>query len=279
MKIEHFTLKGEGRLNEDAIVMNEAASIYGVLDGVTSLTPYVHSSGATGGYIAANMVKECLEKLGNSQTLLAEIDKANRLLREEMRKENIEVSKKENLWGAALAVAAIDEHHVRYAQTGDCMIMAVYACGTVRVLTHSQVAHLDCVTVSKCQEGIERGLRTRSELRAYVMDVLVGNRQKSNTVGGYGVLNGEEGASAFVEAGTIQRSNLRHLIMITDGLFKPEGKLSGGAYWEDIARDILDRGLEAYARSLQEWEDRDPDCTNYPRLKKSDDKTGVVIHF
>ena len=50
-------------------------------------------------------------------------------------------------------------------------------------------------------------------------------------------------------------------------------------YWEYITNLILEKSMEQYALELIKLEDSDPECLKYPRFKKSDDKTGIVISF
>ena len=57
MKMESYTRQGLGKLNEDAVVVNERLSIYGVLDGSTSLVPFEMNNGKTGGFLASRFVK------------------------------------------------------------------------------------------------------------------------------------------------------------------------------------------------------------------------------
>ncbi|WP_286162872.1 hypothetical protein [Bacillus sp. es.034] len=63
MKLHHITIKGDGPLNEDALIFNEHQSLFGVADGVSSLVPFVSKDNLTGGYIASHTVKDALESI------------------------------------------------------------------------------------------------------------------------------------------------------------------------------------------------------------------------
>jgi serine/threonine protein phosphatase PrpC len=274
MRIESMvTLKGDREFNEDALILNENDNIYGVVDGVTSLIPYRNEKGETGGYIAANLVKEYFEKNTECLDLYEGFTEANCILKEAMLKENIDVKKKEQLWGAAAAIVKVEPSHIHFIQTGDCMIFVQYNCDRLRTLTYDQVAHIEALTLKKWEEGIQQGLKTKEKLRSYVHEVLVANRYKSNSWSGYGVINGEEEAIQFAEYGTINKTNIKKIILLSDGLLMHESS------WEATARSILEMGMDNYAQHIQMIEDSDPMCTKYTRLKKSDDKTGIVIHF
>jgi serine/threonine protein phosphatase PrpC len=280
VKSETITQQGTGALNEDAIIYHPEAALYGVLDGVSSLVPYVNSKKETGGFIAANLVKSCFESLTHTGNLQDHIIKVNTLLREQMMEANIDAGKKEELWGTALAIVRLQDDGVEYIQTGDCMILAVYEDGEVRPLTRTQVSHLEAAAFVIWQDGITKGLKSRTELHATIVDTIKKNRYQSNRAGGYGVLNGEEEAACFLEYGKINLTCLKHLILLTDGMFLPPAIVSGqGSYWSCVAECILNKGIKQYTEELIEREESDSECIRYIRFKKSDDKTAMVISF
>ncbi|PLT31018.1 protein phosphatase 2C domain-containing protein [Peribacillus deserti] len=278
MNYESYTHQGVGLLNEDALFINPERKVFGVLDGVSSLVPYLNSKGDTGGFLASQIVKSYFESLHQIENLKDHVMSANTILNKRMTEENIDIIKKDELWGTALAIVKITEDGVEFIQTGDCMILAVYADGEVRPLTRMQVSHLEAEAFDIWKDGMARGLKTREELFATVADKLKNNRYQSNARGGYGVLNGEAEAADFLEYGKINSACLTHLILLTDGLFLPP-ELAESEPWKQTADAILSRGLEQYAKELIDLEENDPECVEYIRFKKSDDKTGIVVYL
>lgn len=277
---EVITQKGVGLLNEDAVISHPTANVYGVVDGVSSLTAYLNTNKETGGFIAANLIRDYFESLAELGSLRDHIVEVNNHLREQMVLANIDLEKKEELWGAALSILHVQDDGVEFIQTGDCMILAVYENGEVRPLTWRQVSHLEAPAFAKWQEGISRGLNTQKELHETVIDTITKNRYQSNTDGGYGVLNGEKNAVRFLEYGKINLTGLKHIILMTDGMFLPSSVVpEQNSYWSFVAHEILTKGIKLYTQELLELEDSDPECINHIRFKKSDDKTAMVIHF
>ncbi|MBB3113715.1 hypothetical protein FHS18_005828 [Paenibacillus phyllosphaerae] len=282
MKVKHekFTMKGVGRLNEDAIVAHTQANLYGVLDGVSSLVPYQNAKQETGGFIAANLAKTYFESLAAPGSLRDHLIEANDLLREQMVLATIDLAKKEELWGAAAAIIRIQEDGVEYIQTGDCMVLAVYENEEVRPLTWRQVSHLEAPAFAKWESGIANGLKSREALHETIIDTIIQNRYRSNTAGGYGVLNGDQEAARYFEYGKINLTCLKHMILLTDGMFWPTNDVhEESSYWSFVAHEILKKGIEPYTKALIELEESDPECIRHIRFKKSDDKTAVVISF
>ncbi|WP_236561162.1 protein phosphatase 2C domain-containing protein [Pontibacillus sp. HMF3514] len=280
MKIETITYKGVGELNEDSLILNDDISLYGVADGVSSLVPFKSDDNLTGGYIASNEVKKYFEHVHHSTHLSQDLFMINQNIREKMEAYGIDMVKKEKLWGTAVAMVKISERGVEFIQTGDCMILVVYQDDHVRPLTHLQTEHLENKALNRWIELVQNGVNAREDLMNEVKDILISNRMKSNTPEGYGVLNGEESAIDYTEYGEINKVGLKHLILMTDGLFLPlESVPANENYWDYVAQRILQKGLKKYANELMELEESDPECLKYPRFKKSDDKAGLVITF
>lgn len=273
--IEHFSLKGEAAINEDALILNHTSSIYGVLDGATSVISFKNDKGETGGYLAANIVREHFEQLNKNADLKYELVEANKKIKERMLHEGVNVGEKERLWATAAAVVVIRERDVDYAQIADCMIYAVYSDGRTETVTPDGIAHIDQKSMNKWREGIDKGLKTKQQLREYITPTLVENRKLCNVDGGYGALNGALEAEKFITFGSLDCKNLTALVILSDGLTTC---YTDGQEHASVEA-ILKHGLEQYAYSLQNLEEEDPHCMKYIRLKMSDDKTGIVIRF
>lgn len=282
-KMERISIKGSNEWNEDELIVNDSLALYGVVDGSTSLIPYRGENGETGGKLASRLIRQYMESLGDDQRAVVRLNEAvleaNRRLREEMVSSGIDISDKRQLWTAALAAIRIHDRYIEYVQAGDCMLIAVYKDGTVRVVTHDSVAHIDRETKQLWQEGIQGGMTTREELREYVIPTIQRNRLKLNTLEGYSVVSGEPELEDLLEYGRISRIQLQGLLLITDGLFLPKEKGESASDFHELTERIMREGLAAYADWLISLEEEDADGRKYPRFKKSDDKTGIWIQL
>ncbi|NEY99093.1 hypothetical protein G4D62_07240 [Bacillus shackletonii] len=280
LRVTFTTFKGVRELNEDSIIINDKISIYGVADGVSSLTPFISKEGYTGGYIASNEVKQYFESQTTYNSFTNDLFTINNKLYRKMKEYNIDILKKEQLWGTALAVVKVSDTYVDFIQMGDCMVLALYQNNEVRPLTRIQTSNVENAAIAKWKDMIDKGIRNREDLFENVKDILISNRQKSNTLDGYGVLNGENQALDYVESGKINRIGLKHLILLTDGMFLPAESIPNSInYWNYVVECILSKGIEKYTRDLIDLEETDPECVRFPRFKKSDDKTGMMISF
>jgi serine/threonine protein phosphatase PrpC len=285
MKITSLSIKGSSPWNEDAAIRNETTRLFGVIDGATSLVPFVGGKGETGGVLAARVIEEYLNRVEldadlPAQGLLQLLLEANNLLRAEMGLNGILVEHKEELWSACTVVVHINEHWIDYAQAGDCMLIAYYEDDSIRVVTHDQLEHIDQLTLDKWIEGVVDGIVQRDELWAHTKPQIIRGRKLANAPGGYAVLNGDPALVNYAEYGRISRVGVKALLLISDGLYKPKAASSAktdGAI--ELALRVRDMGLKQYVDWLIDLEESDPECVLYPRVKKSDDKTAIYIEL
>lgn len=287
MKLSTISIKGSSLWNEDSLIVHNNLNVYGVIDGATSLVPFTGTNGETGGCIAARLIAQdvlnvSLEESREFVDLKSLLVKSNQRLRMEMQKFGIDVTNKEAVWSACAVLVSIQTKWIEYAHAGDCMLIVYYEDGTIRVVTHDQLAHVDNLTLSRWSEGVAAGLSSRDDLWEHTKPQIVLGRQLANTVSGYAVVNGDSEFDNYIEFGRISRMNVKSLLLISDGLYLPKEakakspKVDGAA---EVAEHVREMGLEGYVKWLIGLEESDPDCLRYPRVKKSDDKTAIYLEF
>jgi len=266
------------RLNEDAIVHNPHCRVYGVIDGVSAMDAEVDENGYTGGYIASRLLADELHGSAHEVDLPQAVDRANLRLRQRMMEAGVDLSSKWKRWGAVFAVFRVHETYVEFAQCGDCMLFARYGNGAVRVLTRNQVAAFDWNTLQAKQRLMSEGV-TQDEVRAAIASMAKHNRSLANTPEGYSVMNGDPAFGQFVEYGRISTANLAKVYALTDGMFHFIEYDEDPGKWERLLARLDEWGLENEMDHLFCLENLDPHCTQYPRHKKSDDKSAVIVDF
>ncbi|OXS56581.1 hypothetical protein B1A99_19840 [Cohnella sp. CIP 111063] len=275
MKIEHLSVQGCNEWNEDALIVNEKGRIYGVLDGATSLASADGSE--TGGYLASRTAQRVFEEAeGSDASLRSLVLQANDRIRAEMIERGVDADDKQAVWAAGIVVVRIGEHQIEYAQTGDCMLVAVYKDGTVRTVTHDQVDHFDENSRRLWEKYTQEGLPPE-EVRSRVYAVIRQNRLKTNTPEGYAILNGDPALERYVEHGYLNRIQLASLLLLTDGLFLPRKAGEPAPTMADMAALIDEKGLAGYVDWLIANEYDESQQGKYTRLKVADDKTAVKI--
>lgn len=269
MKVESFfSAAPHKRVSEDSIVLNEKINVYGVFDGATPLIPFKDENGMNGAYLASNIFKDYFFRLYRSTLSLVEgIMAANRMLREHMEKYKVNQAKYENLWSTCAAIIKIEkDRKIAYAQLGDCMIIAEYQDGTIKALTRDTVKDISYRAKAWREEQRKHGVKIPDEV--YYQDrtqQLIFNRSLANKENGYAVANGEEEVLNFIQYGEVNISEIKTLLLMTDGLFYPKYSI------EETFKKIQTIGLDVYAVELGQYEKSNN--------LRSDDKTGVMISF
>jgi len=191
----------------------------------------------------------------------------------------VDVAAKWKRWGAVFAVVRWRRTHLEYVQAGDCMLLARYRDGSVRTLTRNQVAEFDLKALQAKQQLLKYGTLPKEKVSQRLKPVFKCNRDKANAPDGYAVMNGDPALAYTMEYGRISCANIVRIYAVTDGMFHFIENDDDPRKWEKLA-DVLDiRGIEAFMDELEREEALDPDCERYPRHKKSDDKSAVIVEL
>lgn len=271
------TRPGGAGLNEDACVVNDLASVYGVIDGVSAMGKSVLESNTTSGYIASRILAEALQAEKLDPDLRETVMRANAELRERMDAAGVEIASKWKLWSAVFAIFRVHSRTIEFVQSGDCMLFARYRDGSVRVLTYNRVAEFDLATLNLKHRLMEENVLSPEEVGEKVRQQSMLNRGQANRPDGYSVMNGDPELAWAMEYGSISRSGIRRLYAVTDGMFHFIENSSDPLKWERFLDRLDELGIERYIEQLVEEENLDPDCRLYPRHKKSDDKSAVIV--
>jgi hypothetical protein len=264
MHILHFNkpspLKREG---EDALAVNSEGGFFGVMDGVTPLDSFQDEQGHNGAYLAANLFKSYLERSGEYGGLKERIIEANRQLRRMMDRQGIDPSIRHELWATCVAAAhVLPDGEVRYVQLGDCMVIARYVDGSIRVLTENRVRGAVERARAKREQERRNGLAGEDESK-WQVNKLAFSRYLANVPDGYGVANGMEEAADHIQSGTIAAGELTHLLLVTDGMYHPDEPL------ETTMELILREGFERYVERVE--------AAEQSKGMRPDDRTAILL--
>jgi hypothetical protein len=269
MKVESFfSAAPNKRVSEDSVVINEKINVYGVFDGATPVLLFKDENGMNGAYLASNIFKDYFHRLYRSNHSLVEgIMAANRILREHMEKYKVNQEKYEDLWSTCAAIIKIEENgKISYAQLGDCMIIAEFQNGNIKALTRDTVKDISNRAKAWREELRKQGVKIPAE--EYYQnrtEQLIFNRSLANMENGYSVANGKKEVLKFIQHGQVNISEIKTLLLITDGLFHPKYSI------EETFTKIQTSGLHAYSNELEQYEKRNN--------LRSDDKSGIMINL
>ncbi len=267
-QISQIQEKGVGIMNEDSILIKD--NIFGVFDGASSLNKYINDEGKTGGYLASSIVKEIFEK--NDKPLIELAKEANDKLEKEMLKHNIDVNDKVNRWNTTASVVKINKETFEYLQICDSAILVINKNGTYKVINGFE--DHDEETIIKWQKLAEEKIQN---IRDVLLPTIIDNRRKANI--DYGVLNGEQDALNLIHTGSDSLKDIASILILSDGLLIPKKDPTSKENWELLVDLYQKGGLENIKNYIRNIENNDPNCWDYPRLKKSDDISAVALDF
>ncbi|MEH6889594.1 protein phosphatase 2C domain-containing protein [Bacillus sp. JJ864] len=267
MKIQVFQQKSPFKQEcEDALICNETLQLYGVCDGATPLIDFQNENGHNGAYLASHLFQRHFESISNVDSLQTEVATANQLLQEKMQFYHIDTTKKDQLWCTCIAAIHITDKTIEYAQLGDCMIVAKFVDGSVKVLTEDTVKGISKRAKQQREEDRKKGLSVPNEaIFNDKKEQLRYNRYMANTLNGYSVANGMNEAISFIQQGKLLRQEITNLFICSDGLFHLDWTL------ETSAQFVWEHGIKKYIKIIEELEAK--------QLIYPDDKTAIIIHL
>ncbi len=164
----------------------------------------------------------------------------------------------------------------------DCIVLLRRRDGGVEVFGGDPVhADIDARSVAELLRLRREGILTdQTEILgagSLLMPVIREGRARANAPGGYGSFTlGADLRSELLRTRSFAIDSLTHVLLMTDGFYalvEDYGQVTD----EDLFARALSEGLESLTRTLRAAEDSDPRGVRWPRLKKSDDATAVLL--
>lgn len=236
MKISTVYQKGNRDINEDAIVVDTNKNIFAVIDGATGL-------GGLPGSLASGIIKESLEK-DTPIEMKDKIIEGNIRLRaaaesnygEQLSLEQIPKHKRSSCGLAAIKINKNPQGEassIDFISAADCMLFLQFSDSSIRQITFDHIDKLDGVAISTIQKAwcdylkiapniedisIEKQKQMHNTFRENVQEMFQTNRNKLNTLEGYGIIDGDPPAEHYLEFGHIPLISVRKILLLSDGL-------------------------------------------------------------
>ncbi|WP_300458664.1 protein phosphatase 2C domain-containing protein [Desulfobacula sp.] len=263
MEIEHILEKGSGRLNEDAVIIED--SIYGVFDGASSLDNKVFDGCKTGGMMASATAGQIFSK--NHFPLMQLGRQANTAILSKMMTHQVNLSQRHTLWSTSAAVVRVGSNTLEWLQTGDAFIILIYTDDSYKVLVDKEDHDYETLLMLK-KNYSHKDPAFKQQVK----------KIRSNMNKTYGVLNGEPGALDFVNSGFLPLEDVKTILLFTDGLQLPSTIPEKKKNFKQFMTLYQKLGLTGLKNHVRQLESQDPDIRLYPRFKCHDDIAAIAIH-
>ncbi|CFX00425.1 conserved protein of unknown function [Candidatus Filomicrobium marinum] len=117
---------------------------------------------------------------------------------------------------------------------------------------------------------------SHDEVKALIWPKIRKRRAKINLPDGYGALSITPPPPKFVATGSLDVTPGDHILIASDGLTRLS-ELYQRYKPNELIDAAITRGLEAIVRELREIEIADASCKSHPRVKATDDATGILL--
>ncbi len=254
--------------SEDRIVVLPNAVV--LLDGATQLEPSRH----TGGWYAERLG----DRLRRQLTAQPDIDLAELLascISQVAADHDLEPGKAPS---STVAVVRWDAERVDALVLADSPVVA-FTVGDVHVLSDNRLANLSVPRRTGYREQLRDGegfTSTHTEaLRASAGEVgAYRNRQ-----GGFWVAEADPDAAKQAMRATWMRDQVQAVVMASDGVSCGVEDYGVFADWTALYDQAVQDGLHTVLDAVRKAEESDPDGRKWPRPKRHDDQSLVLVHF
>lgn len=174
-------------------------------------------------------------------------------------------------------IVRVGSARLHYVGVGDCTLLAETRHGFRRLVTDERDAGAPWVAQAVAAFHAGSMQATVAEARAHLWPRLRAARAKMNEPDGYGVLSITPTPARFVTSGSFEPAAGGHVLLASDGLMR-----LADVYRRHTAEELLAAargGLDALVAELRGIEHGDAGCRRFPRVKASDDATGVLLRF
>lgn len=269
-----------GDINEDLVRFHGDAVV--VLDGATGLTERtITDAQSDGRWYVETLAEELTARLDADETLADIAAAAVTALADRYddhpRSEAVDPHEEPS---AAGVVLRWNRSEIEYLVLGDCSVVFETDDGTRAILGEGP-REFDRKVVEEMvaiREASDEEVGYES-LRNEVHPMIVDHRKQKNEPGGYWTFGLDPEAVDHADIGSVRTESIGYVFAFTDGFEPVCTTYDAFAEWSTLGTYLRANGLERATRILRAFEDSDPECRAYPRLKPSDDVGIATIDF
>lgn len=262
-KIQSATLAG-GVNNQDRFLVGDG--FVAVLDGATSVAG---DRSHDPGWYAEQLAQAISETVPGGGPLASAVSKAIGIVRD------VHGLTAETAPTSTVALARWSDDAVEVYVLGDSFVVVLGTDGTETVHTDDR---LDTVGVSEraaYRAHLAEGHGYGAEHRELLLALQDQQARRRNQPGGYWIAGAEPEAAAHGITTVTERSGVTALLLASDGV--DPGRHPGATTWRDLADEARSYGPAPVLQDIHDAEAADPDGARWPRAKRHDDKTLVLV--
>lgn len=177
---------------------------------------------------------------------------------------------------AGLALVALVGKTLSFITIGDCRVLFENVDGSTAEFCQSEIGPIESRIIERRRGLIETypGEDPWPRLKPFIQSL----RQHINTEEGYSVVHPTRRWVHRLKYKKLPSSTVRHALIVSDGLYR---LVDGFGTFDapGLLREAIRKGLRELLKRLRSLEAADQNCEQYPRVKISDDASGVLIRI
>ncbi len=178
---------------------------------------------------------------------------------------------------AAALIVRFGDRKLEWVSLGDCAMIAETPQGLKCIGVGGPDAGDRFIVDDLTRFNAEKRMTSDQERKERMWPDLREKRgERLNAPGGYPVLSITPPPQDMVASGQIEIADAGHALLATDGLMRLV-EIFGRYTPQDLLDAAITKGIEQLLNEVRELEMADAECLKHPRIKRSDDATGLLL--
>lgn len=175
---------------------------------------------------------------------------------------------------SSIAIIKFYEDKIEYLILGDCSIFIKDK--DVKVIRDNTICKFDKAVFDRMNDITNLEEMSFEKIKSSVMDLIISNRLKKNTINGYWILEFDEEAIKNALHGYLNINSNTKLMMTSDG-FSCIADRYGVLEEEDLINIAHEYGIQFIFDKVREFEEKDYKTIEFPRFKVKDDSSCIYL--
>lgn len=179
---------------------------------------------------------------------------------------------------ASMILVRIRAAQLQFIQISDCRALVEMPGEPPLALGHLEMEDRDLHWLNEIKKLHKTGVTRIEEVQKRLRPLIRRERKLINRPGGYSAVTPSPESADKAMVGEMSVVPGTRLLLLSDGFYRLVD-VFGLFRSQELLAATVGIGLERLYTELRSVEDSDPDCLEYPRYKKSDDATAMVIRI
>ena len=171
-----------------------------------------------------------------------------------------------------------DERNLRYLLLGDVRI-AIHTEKITVVIADDRLQRFDSEALAEMHKLQKTLGISHFEARKKIDSIVLDNRYLMNRKDTYWMFTPDTAPISHLRLGNINVEENTKVLIASDGFYGPIGSMPGVPSLEMMFKELERTDLKGMLARIRRYEESDPECLEFPRFKKEDDASAVLLEF